>query len=652
MPSSQQKSFGPFVLERRIALGGSAEVYLAHRSDGPNRAPLVIKRLIPSRRTRGDDDILTREARLMSLFQHKNIVEVYDAGSIEGEPYIAMEYVDGLDLSRVLRRSSNGNQACPHELACYIVRRVAFALEAAHSAVGPGGETLHVSHGDVCPSNVYLSVTGNVKLGDFGIARINSKRLGSIQSTTNGHVAYLAPEQLTGEAPGPWSDIYALGVILGELLIGEPIFSGSGQLATMLSIRDGNIQPLLDAAPRLPAGILQICERAIARDPSARFATATEFAEALAVYESSANCDLQKSLAGWVSWAKNNLRVAEDLEQQVRESVQFMRAVRSISTPTGSAAHSDEYCRIRRCSEASELKVPVSRLIELLATGDFGSEDEVAFEDRDFEPLSRIPELARHLAPSTSSVTSVLFTPGPPDYVTDFEDVPFIRVLGKVCTEKTTGSLFVLDSSYGRQQRKDLYFRSGRLVHVASSDPQELLGEYLVRKNLLSRDQLRAALLHMTRRRGQLGESLIALRLIDPVDVFNALRNQGRDRVAALCAWPKGTAHLYRNAEPEQVLFPLDLELPLCMVKGAEDAQLQPEAHHQRIVLGALAPIVGTTGSSVPLLNAVPALARKQVSIQTARRELESLQPGAASLARTNACLVVAEALGWIRFVE
>jgi hypothetical protein len=149
-----------------------------------------------------------------------------------------------------------------------------------------------------------------------------------------------------------------------------------------------------------------------------------------------------------------------------------------------------------------------------------------------------------------------------------------------------------------------------------------------------------------------LGESLITLRLLDPVDVFNALRNQGRDRVAALCAWPHGTAHLYRDGEPDHVLFPLDLELPLCMVKGAEDAQLQPDAQYQRIVLGALAPAVGTTGSSVPLLNAVPALARKQVSLQTARRELESLQPGAISYARTNACLVVAEALGWIRFVE
>jgi hypothetical protein len=156
--------------------------------------------------------------------------------------------------------------------------------------------------------------------------------------------------------------------------------------------------------------------------------------------------------------------------------------------------------------------------------------------------------------------------------------------------------------------------------------------------------------MHMTRRRGQLGESLIALRLLDPVDVFNALRNQGRDRVAALCAWPKGTAQLYRNAEPDHVLFPLDLELPLCMVKGAEDAQLQPDPSFERILVGSNAPPAGGAGSSVPLLNAIPALARKQVSITTARRELESLQPGAVSFARTSACLVVAEALGWIRF--
>jgi hypothetical protein len=173
-----------------------------------------------------------------------------------------------------------------------------------------------------------------------------------------------------------------------------------------------------------------------------------------------------------------------------------------------------------------------------------------------------------------------------------------------------------------------------------------------VGKNLLSREQLRAALAHMTRRQGQLGESLIALRLLDPVDVFNALRNQGRDRVAALCGWQRGTAHLYRSAEPEHVLFPLDLELSLCMVKGAEDAGLAPLTNYRRLALGPASPAVGTAGSSVPLLNIIPSLARKQVSLQTARAELANLHPGAVSLARSNACLVVAAALDWVRFIE
>lgn len=648
LPAAGPRVFGPFLLERRIALGGSAEVYLARRLDVPDSAPVIVKRLLPSQRVRGDDDILMREARLMSLFDHDNIVRVYGAGAIDGEPYIAMEYVDGLDLARVIQRSSSGKQACPHELAAYVAMQIAAGLDAVHSTTGESGEPLRISHGDVCPSNVYLSVVGDIKLGDFGIARVNSKKSGYVQAVTTGHISYLAPEQLTGEGPGPWSDIYALGVILGELLIGEPIFPGEGQLATMLSIRDGNIEPLRRAASQLPPGLFAVCERALARDPSRRYATAREFADALQRFaQAPGGHDLKKSVAGWVAWAKNNVRIAEELEQHVRESVGFMRAIR---TSTRAENTSEEWCQLRRAASTESETLTMSRLIELLATGELSGTDEVSIDGNGFTPLARIPELARHILPSTSSVTSQLFGPGPPDYVANFEDVSFLQVLGKLFTEKTTGSLFVLDSSYGRQQRKDLYFRNGRLVHVASTDPQELLGEYLIRKNLLSREQLRSALAHMARRRGQLGESLIALRLLDPVDVFNALRNQGRDRVAALCGWRQGMAQLYRNSEPEHVLFPLDLELPLCMLKGAEDAQLEPSPNYQRVLPGPHAPAVGTTGSNVPLLNIVPSLARKQVTLQTARRELELLQPGTVSYARTNACLVVAEAIGWVRF--
>jgi serine/threonine protein kinase len=350
----------------------------------------------------------------------------------------------------------------------------------------------------VCPSNIYLSVQGSVKLGDFGIARVRAKQTGTTPHTTNGHIGYLAPEQLTGEPTGTWSDIYSLGVILGELLIGEPIFSGSGQLATMLSIRDGRIDPLRRAAPNLPKGLVEICERALARDPAARYATAEAFALELMPFEATAGLDLRLSLAGWVSWAKNNARLASELEQHVRESVGFMRAVRGASTQTlqspsdsGSGLQSsrtaasqhmrEEFCRIRRSATDPGETIQVSRLIELLATGYLGARDEVCFDAEPFIALSQIPELARHILPSSSTVTSVLFTPGPPDYVADFADTPFLRVLAKLYTESATGSLFVLDSADGKQNRKDLYFRAGRLVHVASSDRQELLGEYLVR---------------------------------------------------------------------------------------------------------------------------------------------------------------------------
>jgi serine/threonine protein kinase len=654
---SSYTNFGPYCIERRIAVGGSAEVFLAHDRQSPNKQ-LVIKRLLPAVRSQGDLDALSREAELHKRVDHANVVKVYYAGQADGEPYIAMEYVQGLDLHRLLQRSSSGKQAIPPELAAFIVRSVADALHAVHSVTTPSGEAMNLVHADVSPSNIYLSASGEVKLGDFGIARVMARREADERHRAAGHFGYLAPEQLTGEGHDFRADLFSLGVILGELLIGQKIFPGSGQLAVMLSIRDANILPLRRAAEKLPAGLFEVCERVLRRSPEERFGSAKEFCDALAPFVQPSNEKLKGSMASWVTWAMDHTLFVENLEKRVRESVGVMHAAHRSSSGIHALKESanpmsdSERPRVRRLGQVTVEEVPFAKLIEMVATGDLGLEDEVALWGSPFEAVGKIEELARHLLPSTTAVTTRMFSLKPPDFVADFKETSLLWVLGKLHNQRSTGALFVSQSFKAREQRKDIYVANGRLQHVASNDPHELLGEYLVGKGVLKRAQLDAALKHMAATRGQLGETLIALNMVDPVDVFTAIRNQGRDRVATLCAWDNGNAQFYEDTTPEHVRFPLDLDLTICMMWGAMRQRLRVPEEKGRVLIGPSAPEAGHKSSSVAMLNLIPGLARKQAALSTARTELQTFSRNKAEAAslQAEAALVVSEALGWVQF--
>ncbi len=655
--------FGPFLLERRLAVGGSAEVFLARPKRGQNPAPrFVVKRLISGR----DEDqfnVLDREAELHRAVKHENVVTVFGAGMVGKEPYLAMEYVEGVDLYRLLRFTEAEQQTIPTALSVYIVRSVAAALGAVHSARDANQEPLHIVHRDVTPSNVYLSTGGAVKLGDFGIARVSEHvRAPSANPGLKGKFAYLAPEQIAGEPFDHRADLFALAAILGELLIGERVFPGSGQLAVLLAIRDANIEPLRRKADRLPPGLYEICERALARDPDERFADAAQLSEALAPFEAPyARDGLRTELAALVQNASDSKRLAA----HIRESVQRMRAIALRSNPvtgpdsvppvsietspdqarTGSGgrfkavapeakpvakkkppedATPVEEAHIRTRDGRRFEHVNFGKLLELLATGELTGDDEVAFGTEEYHRISELPELARHLLPSTTQTTRQMHQPGAPDYRAMLGETRMMIVLAKMREDRETGALFVERADRtGRPQRKELYLKGGKLHHVASSDRTELLGEYLVRRDALSREQLETALASLQRYGGRLGDTMIALGYVEAVDVFRAIRDQGRDRVAALCGWSRGGVAFYRGTEPVHVEFPLDLDLASPIMAGAivesqgklrerlGDAtqRLRPGARHY---LAFDATELGTAPSS---LRMVPKLAGDRVSI-------------------------------------
>ena len=679
--SGAQQPFGPFVLERRIAVGGSAEVFLARPKLGVQPAPrLVVKKLLRAAREGGDFDALEREAELHRAVVHRNVVNVFGAGMVGDEPYLAMEYVDGVDLYRLLRRVDAEQRKFPPGLAAFIALRVASALVAVHTAHDHEGNALHIVHRDVTPSNIYLSTDGQVKLGDFGIARFE-QRVKPAQSSSGGATGlkgkfgYLAPEQVAGEPFDHRADLFALTAVFGEMLIGERVFPGSGQLAVLLAIRDVNIGPLRQAASKLPVGLLELCEKGLARDPDARFQDAAELAAALSEFEQPSPEELQQMLAEWVNWAKDSSQLAKQIEGQVRDSVQRMRAVRArssgglqaVKTPASPASEppvATSLSSVRRTDGQIIVGVPFAKLIEMIATGDLTGDDEVSLMGAGYQVIRDVHELNRHLLPSTTATTSRLFEPGVPDYQALLRDTSMLHVLSHMRQKGESGALFVeRGSTSGNASRKEIYLEKGRLLHVASSEREELLGEYLVRRGRLSREQLETALGMLSSYGGRLGDTLIGIGLVDAVDVFRAIRDQGRDRVATLCGWAEGLVTFYRGTAPQLVQFPLDLDLASPMMAGAivrakgEPKTLLPEG--KRLLAGARAEAIRhprERGSAPASLIFVATLIPERLKIEQALERLISYRTGnearPVGAKEAAAALVTAELLGWVRWGE
>ena len=562
--------FGPYVLETRIAVGGTAEVYVA-RPEDPSASPqrLVVKRMLPDFLKDADGrSMFAREAALHAAVHHDNVVKVFASGQTEdGEPYLAMELVDGVDAHRLLRRvKQDTGGGMPVGVAVYVAHEVLRALASVHAATDSGGRPLAIVHRDVTPSNVYLSRAGDVKLGDFGIAR-GSERA-TLKSTAagmlKGKFAYLAPEQVAGEPVDARADLFSLATVLSEFLIGDPLFPGQGQLAVLLAIRDCRIDALTAIRGKLPGGLYDVLLKGLTRDVDKRWPTAGAFADALAPFvPASARADL----AGLVT---NAAQARGELRDSAKKLV-TARPVQIDERATGEYTTQPSFVRTRGGVQHGPWQF--ARVVEAIATKEIGRGDQVDYMGQGYVALESIEDLARFL-PMQTPQTSRVEGPGKPDQVHDLSRVSMLEVLLSVLERDETGVLFAErgEREGGDRSRKELYFQRGRLHHVASSNASELFGEYLVRRGTLKREELDMALAVLPRNQGRMGDTLISLGLVSPVDIFQAIRDQGRDRVADLFMWSAGTASFYKNQTAQHVEFPLDLDLASLILAGMEAA--------------------------------------------------------------------------------
>jgi len=276
------RSLGRFQIIGRLATGGMAEVYLALSGELPGyRTLLVVKRILPHLASnRQFIGMFLDEARLAALLDHPNVVRIIEVGHDGEEYFLAMELVQGKPLSAVLRKAMRERRPPSPALAAYVIAQAASGLGYAHALTDGDGRPLGVVHRDVSPQNILVSFEGAVKLIDFGVARAFGRVAHTSPGGLKGKIEYMSPEQASAEEVDHRADVFALGVVLWEVLTGRRLYRRETELATMRAILDDPIprpSEVADVPPELDAVVM----RALRKRRDARFASAHEMALAL-----------------------------------------------------------------------------------------------------------------------------------------------------------------------------------------------------------------------------------------------------------------------------------------------------------------------------------------------------------------------------------
>jgi len=270
------------VLEK-VAAGGMAEVYRAESAGLEGFKKIVaIKRVLPHLSEKKQFiGMFLDEARVSAHLSHSNCVQVFDIGVGDNTYFIVMEYVDGADLKGVIEYRRKLNQPFPIEEACLICVRICEGLAYAHELTDSKGESLHIVHRDMSPPNVLITRFGEVKIVDFGLAKANSQLERSEPGIIKGKFSYLSPEAAKGGTVDARTDIFAVGIILWELLAGRRLFMGESDLETVRMVQAARVPSIREINKNVPPELEQVLMKALTEDPDKRYLRARDFGAAL-----------------------------------------------------------------------------------------------------------------------------------------------------------------------------------------------------------------------------------------------------------------------------------------------------------------------------------------------------------------------------------
>jgi eukaryotic-like serine/threonine-protein kinase len=663
--------FGRYQLVERLAVGGMAELFVA-AAPGEHgfQKTVVIKRLLPHL---VDDDtynaMFIDEAKLTARLVHPKIAQTFELGKVDDALFIAMEYVDGIDVLALLREFAARRRRVEPQLAAWIAHEVLDALDYAHNQIGEDGARLAIVHRDISPSNVLLSIRGDIKLVDFGIARQQDpdRAHKSKSGTLKGKYGYMSPEQVIEQSLDARSDLFSVGVVLAELLTGRRLFAAANELDVLLMVRDAKLGRFEKYGADIHPDLANIVRKALKKPVDERWQSAAQFRDAIAewLFEHrhrmtpkhvadvvvelrdavierrqrtvNAGTAVLDDLA--VSGTKSDdaapVMVSDAEPSMPLISVSYeqghgpepMIAPRSravgdlaahVAQPRADTVHARPGTRPMAAPMPGPMPAPIPAPVPVpipappagsgltvkrpvapprarTSPGARGLRDAVeheavveipiadtisaaveaitlpipdrapgptddsamrAFEDLDAEAHAREPRfsIADDLERKKPPPPGLPDIAEPPDDAGEFSTTSPLRVLFRLMTARATGLLLVSVGGI----RKEIYVRDGQPEYVSSNVASELFGNYLVTKGVLSDGELAMALAMMPHYGGKLGDTLVGLGLLKPLEVFRHLTRQIRTKIIDVCTWNKGSFGWYAGRENPREAFPLD----------------------------------------------------------------------------------------------
>jgi len=621
---------GKYELLEKIGSGGMAEVYKARLTGAEGfEKVVVVKKILPGyARNKAFIDMLIEEAKLSSVLQHPNIVQTIELAQADSQFYIAMEYVNGRDLLKVLARCAERKATYPTAIAAYAVAEACKGLDYAHRARDIYGKPLNIIHRDVSPSNVILSWSGQVKVMDFGVAKARTQDAKGSKHVLRGKLGYMSPEQVRGEEIDHRSDIFSLGVVLFESLTLKRLFLGRTDLETLINIRDADVERKFEKYPFIEEPLRVVLRRALAQDREKRYATALEFHDDLMEYlfnkkarvdssrveeflaalfgdeagraaiaempPEAPTADAVQSLVGGRPSTSPGVRrtaaetaILEDMVEEVSPVVESPGPPRTPErstpapqmqvtpkadfdaepsspkvgqepSPVPDSLKGHEF-RLRNTSGYVFGPVDYGNLVNLIQTGAVSEDEFVQLDGGEWKRVREITAV-RSLSPNETlrkrGVT--------PLYSGTISRPGLVRIFFQVASRSLSGKLrFSAGSS-----QKEFYFRKGKPRHIASNLKHELLGSFLLHREVVSEEQMNLALEKARDFGGKLGDALVSLGYVKPHELYSLLDQQFRAKFLQVFAWTKGSYEFFDGVPCPIDMAPADANVYRYVLEG------------------------------------------------------------------------------------
>lgn len=271
------QKLGKYILEHKIAQGGMAEIFLGYiEGEAGFKKRVCIKRILPHlSRDEKFTQMFIDEAKIVSQLTHPNIVQVYEFNETDGYYYIVMEYIEGVNLRELTQQLYSQNRSLPENIVAFIATELLKALHYAHTKT-VDGKPLNIIHRDITPHNILISKDGSVKLGDFGIAKASIRIYQTQAGIIKGKFHYLSPEQILQLPLDHRTDLFSLGIVLFESVVGRHLFNGNVEAEIIKAVLHAEIPDISQLRPDLSKGFVEFILNLLQRDRDKRFQSASE----------------------------------------------------------------------------------------------------------------------------------------------------------------------------------------------------------------------------------------------------------------------------------------------------------------------------------------------------------------------------------------